>query len=223
MPVHEQRRIRVLLADDHPMVIAGLKDFLSTVSTLEIVGEAKDGEEVLTKARLHSPDVVLMDISMPPGMNGIEATRQLRIRYPEVKVIFLSVSGDSEYVRQFIDSGAKGYILKRASAHEIIGAIEAVHNGEAFISPAVTAVMLNEAVRRQKSSDVESVVELTDREKVLLRFIADERNNKEIAEEMGVSIRAIESMRQTLMDRLNIHTAVGLARYAIAIGLVRVK
>jgi two-component system, NarL family, nitrate/nitrite response regulator NarL len=210
-------RIRLLLADDHPVVRKGIASFLASHQHLVIVGEAGDGQEALQKARELLPDLLLMDVEMP-RMDGLAVTEVLRKELPQVKVLVFSMHRNTEYVLRIIQSGARGYVLKDASPDSIIQAIEAVHAGEAFFSPDVARVALNQFVRGNGEGPDSAL--LTNREREVLIQIAKGLSNKEIATHLTVGVRTIETHRERIMRKLDIHTVAGLTRFALAKGLI---
>jgi two-component system, NarL family, nitrate/nitrite response regulator NarL len=213
----KKEKIKVFLADDHPVVRKGLQSCLAKQDSLRIVGEAADGEEALAKIRELLPDVVLLDISMP-RLTGLSVTETLRKELPNVKVLILSVHNNKEYIFRIIQSGAHGYVSKEAPPEELLRAIESVHAGETFFTPEVAHAALNQLVNRSGSGD--PFAQLTSREREVLVLIAEGRSNKEIASQLGIGVRTIETHRERIMRRLNIHSVAGLTRFAIANGLV---
>jgi two-component system nitrate/nitrite response regulator NarL len=215
-----KHRIKILLADDHPVVRRGIASCLSRQSHLEILGEAANGQEALRKARELSPDIVLMDIDMPE-LNGLAVTEVLRKELPNVKVLILSMHSNSEYVMRIIQSGARGYVLKEASPEELIKAIETVNTGDAFFSTDVAKVALNQFVRGK--DDGSQTSQLTNREREVLVQIAEGLSNKEIASHLGVGVRTVETHRERIMRKLNIHSVAGLTKFAITNGLISLR
>ena len=209
--------IRVLLADDHPVVRKGLSSCLAQAQHLQIVGEARDGQEVLRKAKELQPDLVLMDIDMPL-LNGLTAADLLRKENPQTKVLILSMHGDSEIVMRILQSGARGYILKQAPTEELINAIETVHAGETYFSQDVARVALNQFVRGPGEGP--HTGQISAREREVLIAIAEGLSNKEIACRLGVGVRTVETHRERIMRKLNIHSIAGLTKFAISKGLV---
>jgi two-component system nitrate/nitrite response regulator NarL len=209
--------IRVLLADDHPVVRRGLSACLARHPHLLIVGEAADGQEAVTKTRELSPDIVLMDVDMPL-MNGLTATDILRKEHPRVRVLILSMHSQSDYVLRILQSGARGYVLKSASPDELAKAIETVYAGESYFSPDVARVALNQFVRGPGEGP--QVSHISNREREVLVAIAEGLSNKEIACRLNVGVRTVETHRERIMRKLNIHSVAGLTKFAIAKGLV---
>ncbi len=217
-PTASDRKIRVLLVDDHPVVLGGVRSALSGQRNIEVVGEASSGKEGLRKAKELAPDIVLMDIGLP-SMTGIEATKRLREVLPQVKVLAFTMHDNKEYILEVIRQGAKGYILKNTSTDELVRGIEAVHRGDTFFSTRVSKVLLDQYVAHVAKGKIRE--DLSSREKEILALIASGLSSKEIAARLNVSPRTIETHREKIMNKLNIHTAVGLARYAISKGIAK--
>ncbi len=213
-------QIKILIADDHPIVRRGITACLSKHSHLQIVGEAADGRETLAKARELSPDLVLMDIDMP-HINGLAVTETLRKELPHIKVLILSMHTRTEYVLRIIQSGARGFVLKESSAEDLVKAIEIVSGGETFFSPDVARLALNQFVRG--TSGGPDAARLTNREREVLTHIAEGLSNKEIAVKLGVGVRTVETHRERIMRKLDIHTVAGLTKYAITKGLITLR
>jgi two-component system, NarL family, nitrate/nitrite response regulator NarL len=220
-PAHPAEvRIRVLVVDDHPVVRRGIRSCLAQAGQIEVVGEASDGVEALALAKTCRPDVVLADINMP-HMNGLALTDALRRELPSARVLILSMHTNTDYVLRILRSGAKGYVLKDADAAELVLAVKAAHKGDAFFSPSVARVALNEFVHGV--GGVKGPAELTQRERDVLVGIAEGLSNKEIADRLGVGVRTVESHREHLMDKLGVHNVAGLTKIAIAKGWVSVE
>jgi two-component system nitrate/nitrite response regulator NarL len=215
-----KEKIRVLIADDHPVVRKGLQSCLSKVDRVKIVGEAADGDEALQKALDLAPDVVLMDISMP-RRNGLSVTQTLRKDAPKLKILILSVHNNKEYIFRIIQAGAHGYVSKQASPEELLHAIECVFSGETFFSPEIAQAALSQLVSGGGKSEPFS--QLTSREREVLVLIAEGQSNKEIANRLGIGVRTIETHRERIMRRLDIHSVAGLTKFAIANGLVSLE
>jgi len=211
--------IRMLLVDDHPVVRRGIRACLSRQKNLEIVGEASNGQEALAKTRELRPDLVLMDIDMPQ-MSGLAATEMLHKEMPNVKVLILSVHGNSEYVMRILQSGARGHVLKDCPTEDLVRAIEMVNAGQAFFSPDVARIALNQFVQ---GNGLSSEVQLTGREEEVLVQIAEGLSNKEIACRLGMGVRTVETHRERIMRKLHIHSVAGLTKYAISKGLVTLR
>ena len=202
------------------MVRKGLQSCLSRQERLKVVGEAADGDEALRKALELAPDVVLMDISMP-GRDGLSATEALRKEAPQVRVLVLSVHSNKEYIFRIIQAGAHGYVSKEASPEELLRAIEAVFGGESFFSPEIAQAAHNHLV--QNGGKRERFAQLTTREREVLILISQGQSNKEIANRLGIGVRTIETHRERIMRRLDIHSVAGLTKFAIANGLVSLE
>lgn len=212
-------QIRLLIVDDHPIVRRGLSMCFSQEPRFRIVGEACDGRDALNKTRALKPEIVLMDIDMPQ-MNGLAVTDLLRREMPEVKVLILSMYANTDYVMRIIQCGARGFVIKEAPTEELIQAIETVHSGGSHFSPDVARVALNHVVRGNNGEHASPVMRLTPREREVLLHIADGMSNKEIACSLTIGVRTVETHRERIMRKLDIHTIAGLTRFAISQGLV---
>jgi len=211
------KKIKLLLVDDHPIVLDGIKSHLRAQPDFEVVGDAANGQDALRKAKLTLPDVILMDISMP-HMNGLDAMAGLRKQVPNAKILVLTMHDSREYIAQVVRSGARGYLLKDSAPAELVGAIKAVHAGEVYFSPSVSKVLIEEMADDRKPSGPEQQP-LTDREREVLSLIAEGLLNKQIADRLGIGVRTIETHRERIMRKLDIHTVAGLTKYAIARGM----
>lgn len=208
--------IRIALADDHNVVRQGLRALLEGVKDFRVVGEARDGKEMVELVMREKPDVALIDVAMP-SLNGVEATRRIVRDLPQVKVLVLSMYTGEEYVREALAAGASGYLVKDSAADELVEAIRVVARGERFLSPAVAHLA-------GKGSAAASPLErLTTREREVLQLIAEGNSNKEIAARLTLSVKTIEAHRTNLMAKLDIHDTASLTRFAIARGLVRTE
>lgn len=213
--------VRILIADDHAIVRSGLRALLSSHPDFTVVGEASDGRETLQKALNLNPGLVIMDLSMPPGMDGISATTQLKKAVPDIGVLILTVHDDKEYFFRVLQAGASGYITKSAPETELITAAHAVSSGEVYIHSSVAKWLVQdflESVENGEQLDVYHV--LTDREREILTLIAKGYGNKEAAELLSISVKTVESHRARIMDKLNLHTRPELVDYAIKKGLL---
>lgn len=210
--------VRVLLADDHTLVRAGLRKLLESIPSMEVVGEAGDGLELLELVEKLQPQMVLMDIAMP-GLNGLEATGRLVKTWPGIRVLILSMHQNSEYVRQALRQGAAAYLLKDAAPLELELAIRAVLKGETYLSPAVSKGVVSDYVQRLRT-DEQPADALTPRQREVLQLIAEGQSTKEIARRLDLSIKTVETHRTQLMKQLDIHEIAGLVRFAIRTGLV---
>ncbi len=215
------KTITVLLAEDHTLVREGLRMMLKLQTDFEVVGEASDGRKAVTQALELHPDVVLMDIAMP-GMNGLEATRQILKALPDTKVIILTAHCDDAYVQSAAQSGAVSFLLKQDSASDVCKAIRDVHNGAIFYSSTIVRRFrrINPQSPNRSGKTRNSPALLTSRETEVLQLIAEGKANKETASELGISIKTVEKHRGNLMAKLDIHDTAGLTRHAIASGII---
>lgn len=213
-------KIRVLLAEDHTIVRKGLRSLLDAERDTEVVGEAEDGRKAIQLVEKLCPDVVLMDISMP-GLNGLEATRQITKRFPEVKVLILTVHSDEEYIRQVLSAGASGYLVKQAAPSELASAIRAAYQGDFFPSPSISRELIEDYTRQAEAmSENDSLLALTDREREVLQLIAEGHSNRQIAEILHISVKTVETHRAHLTDKLGIRSAAELTKYALRKGVI---
>jgi len=218
--------IRVVLADDHALVRAGIRALLENIEGVAVVAEAGDGRAALRAVAEHQPDVVLMDIAMA-GLNGLEATARIAREHPAVRVVILSMHANEEYVLRALQAGAIGYLLKDADTAELELAVRAAARGKAYLSPAVSRHLIADYVRRvgQDPQLAESLSHglslLTPRQREVLQLIAEGRTTREIARLLNISVKTVETHRAQLMERLDIHDVAGLVRYAIRAGLTQ--
>lgn len=213
-------KIRILLSDDHTILRTGLKMLIGAAGDLEVIGEAQDGEEAVELAERLKPDVVLMDISMPK-MDGIKATAEIKRRMPAVKVLMLTMHENDEYLFRTIQAGGSGYVLKKAADDEVLDAIRHVATGGAFLRPAVTTKLVQDYLERvNKGEESDSYGKLTDREREILRLIAEGHTNAQIAQMLVISVRTVESHRAHIMEKLGIQTRAELVKYALRKGLL---
>lgn len=212
--------IRVLIADDHPLVRGGLRSLLQRSDEFTVVGEAADGYEAIELATLHKPDVILLDVAMP-RLNGTEAAEYIRDKVPRAGVIMISMHADEGYVLRALKSGARGYLLKASPESEILAAIRAVRNGNAYFSPVITRMLVEEYVAEMQRRGVEDSYDLlTLREKEILNLLVSGKNNKEIAETLHVSVATVETHRNNVFQKLHVHTLPELILYAVRKGLI---
>jgi two-component system response regulator NreC len=207
--------IRILLADDHVLVRQGFKLILSEQSDMQIVGEAANGREAVELGEKLQPDVVIMDVTMPE-LNGIEATRRLIANAPRARVLALSMHKDAVYVREILRAGARGYLLKDSADADLIAAVRAIAKGEGYLSPAVSDAVLTD-YRRHVTDPLDL---LTTREREVLQMIAEGKTNKEIATTLNLSVYTVEAHRGRVMEKLNLHSAGELVRFALRSGLI---
>jgi DNA-binding NarL/FixJ family response regulator len=211
--------IRVLLADDHTLVRAGIQGLLKGLPGVEVVGEAGDGQEALRLAEALRPDLVLMDVGMP-GLNGLEVAGRLATLDPSIRVIILSMHTSEEYVLRALRAGCAGYLLKASAVAELEVAVRAVARGESYLSPAVSKRVVDDYVSRTGGA-TDPLDALTPRQREILQLAAEGHSSKEIAERLGVSYRTVEAHRAQLMERLGVHDLAGLVRFAVRVGLIR--
>jgi len=210
-------RLRVLLVDDHALVRAGIRSLLQELPDVEVVAEASDGTQALQIAEREQPDVVLMDIAMK-GMNGLEAAAKLRERQPGVKVVILSMHTSEEYVLLALRAGAAAYLIKDSATAELGLALNSVMRGETYLSPAISRQVVDGYVQRVGTGA--GADPLTQRQREVLKHIAEGRSTKEIAFELDLSVKTIETHRAQIMERLGIRDVAGLVRYAMRVGIV---
>lgn len=211
----QNKRTRILLADDHAVVRNGFRMILNAEEDLEVVGEASNGREAVDLAATLEPDLVVMDVTMPE-LNGIEATRRICEAAPRTRVLALSMHKDGVYVREILRAGAKGYLLKDAGERALLEAIRAIIRGEGYISTGVTDAVLND-YRRHVTNPLDL---LTTREREVLQWIAEGKTNKEIASALNLSVYTVEAHRGRIMEKLNLHSTGELVRFAVRNGVI---
>jgi DNA-binding NarL/FixJ family response regulator len=217
------RKIRVLIADDHAVLRDGLHALLNKYEDIEVVAEAADGLEALERIVELKPDVVLMDIAMP-RLGGLEATLEVRQRKLPTKVLVLTQYDSKEYVFQMLKAGAAGYILKKAAGTELVSAIRAVYSGESFLDPSAAKAMVDRYIGNAGEKEEEHRLdELSDREKEVLKLLAEGQSNREIADLLRLSVKTIMSHRSSIMEKLDIHNRTELVKFAIRAGLIDVE
>jgi two-component system, NarL family, response regulator NreC len=207
-------KIRLLLADDHTILRAGLRSLLDSEPDIIVIGEADEGRAAVKLACELQPDIVIMDIAMPL-LSGLEATRQIKHNCPAIKILILSMYDNEEYIRQALAFGAMGYLLKDATAEELIGAVRAIHRGEAVLSPPITRLVLENYLRWGDIQKDHSSDGLSPREREVLQLIAEGYTNKQMAEILSLSIKTIQTHRMNLMSKLGLHDRADLIKYAI--------
>ena len=216
--------LRILLADDHALVRAGLRSIVASFPDVEIVGETGDGKEAVRLSEQLQPDVVLMDVSMP-GLNGLEATRRITRQHSRPRVVMLSMHADKEYVHQALAAGAAGYLLKNADPAELEMALRAVGRGEVWLSPAISRTVTVALIRGEETAGggAAQTQSLTPRQREVIQLIAEGHSTKGIARLLQLSVKTVETHRAQIMNRLGIHDVAGLVRYAIRTGIVRAE
>ena len=212
--------IRIVLADDHIVLRAGLKSLLERQRDFEVVGEAGDGRELLRTVDEATPDVVITDISMP-RLNGAEAISQVIAKHPAIRVIVLSMHSDEAYVLRALKAGARGYLVKESAEADLMTAIRTVHAGKAFFSPSVSALLVEDYVRQMRDRGVEDSYELLSaREREVLQLVAEGQSNKDIANLLGLSVYTVETHRGNVLQKLNLHSVPELILYAVRKGVI---
>jgi DNA-binding NarL/FixJ family response regulator len=210
--------IRILIADDHQLLIDGLRRLLAEQRDLEVVGVANDGLEAMELTLSLAPEVVLLDISMPQ-LNGIDATRQILRERPATKVVMLSMHSDRRFVKEALKNGALGYVLKESAFQEVVAAIRSVLKGNLYLSRAVNDQVLQDYIRNLRESGVQPKSELSGREREVLQLLAEGKTTKQVAALLHLSAKTIESHRKQIMDKLDLHSIAELTKYAIRTGL----
>jgi DNA-binding NarL/FixJ family response regulator len=212
--------LRVLMADDHPIVLAGMKALVAAESDLDIVGEARDGRTALQLAKDLRPDAAVLDIAMP-GMNGLEVAQVLRAEAPEIRVIILTVHEDRAYLRQLLEVGVSAYLLKRSAAEELVRAIHAVAEGGLYLDPAIAGKVVGATTRSAPNSALNTPAELSERETEVLRLLAEGHTSKEISSRLAISVKTVETYKARAMDKLRFKSRVDVVRYAASRGWLR--
>ena len=212
--------IRVLLADDHKLIRAGLRLVVDQQPDLSVVGEADDGRQAVELAKSLKPDVVVMDIGMP-NLNGIEAARQIREIRPDAAIVMLSMHSDEGYVLRALGAGARAYLLKDSATTDLVQAIHAVAEGKSFFSPAVSKVLLQDYMRKLRRSGAEDSYDLlSPREREVLQLVAEGKSNKEVASLLNLSVYTVETHRAKIMQKLNLKGVPELILYAVRKGII---
>ena len=214
-------KIRVLIAADHASLREGVRALLASAEDIEVVGQAADGQAAIDQVAKLDPDVVLMDIAMP-GLGGLEATLELRKQGARAKVLILSQYEDREYVRRLLRAGVSGYVLKKSAGSELAGAIRAVHRGGLVLDPEVARTAMGDG-GGEPGVAPDPYETLTDREKQVLKLVAEGKSNKEVAELLGISVKTAMSHREHVMEKLQLHNRTELVRYALRVGVIRVE
>ncbi|MBT4641047.1 MAG: response regulator transcription factor [Deltaproteobacteria bacterium] len=214
--------IRVLLADDHTIVRKGLCALLEEETDISVIGEAEDGREAVEKAFTLEPDVVVIDIGMP-SLNGLEAVKAIKKGRPEMKVLILTMHENEEYITEALRAGVSGYLIKKSVPRDLITAIQLAYKGESFLSPSISTKVINRFIRQNTPSDsefIDSEITLTTREREVVQLIAEGLTNKEIASNLGISIKTVKNHRSNLMEKLDLHNTAEITQFAIKNGLI---
>jgi DNA-binding NarL/FixJ family response regulator len=213
---------RILLADDHQIIRDGLASLLERQQDMEVIQQASDGLQAASLSRDLSPDVVVMDLTMP-GMNGIEATRLITNEVPWVKVLCLSVHGDTRFISAVLDAGASGYLLKDCAFEELVTAIHTVIGNQIYLSPGIAGTIVDDYKARRPESVPSAFSKLTEREREIVQLLAEGQTTKEIAERLCLSVKTVGTHREHLMAKLHLHNLAQLTKYAIREGLTSVE
>ena len=212
--------IRVIVADDHHLVRQGIRMLLESSEDIEVVGEAEDGMAACALAESLTPDIIVMDISMP-RLNGAQATEQIRSHLPETQVVVLSMHADESVVKRALRSGARAYVLKRAVSEELLLAIRAANRGETYLSPPIAGSILTDFLARPEDTEETGVLQrLTPRERQVLQLLAEGNTNAKIADTLVVTVKTVEKHRASVMNKLDIHDLAGLVRFAVRHSIV---
>jgi len=214
-------KTKILLVDDHKILRDGIRSLVKGYDDIEVIGEAPDGKTALQMVKDLLPDLVVMDISMP-DMNGIDATRKIRNEHPDIKVIALSMHHDKQFVSEIFRAGASGYLIKDSAFDELDHAIRVVMSGKTYINPQIASLVVESLVSQSSTPHPQSFALLTDREREVLQLIAEGRSTKQIAFDLSVSSKTVESHRRQVMGKLNIRSVAELTKFAIREGLTSV-
>jgi DNA-binding NarL/FixJ family response regulator len=212
-------KTRILIADDHAILREGVRALLATADDIEVVGEAADGRQAIDLAQRLEPDAILMDVAMP-GLGGLEATLEIRRLVPRAKILVLSQYGEPEYVRRFLKAGVSGYVLKKAAGADLVSAIRAVMRGGLVLDPEVARTAVEDSAVPDGGEAPDAYESLTDREKQVLKLVAEGHTNKEIADLLGISVKTAMSHREHVMLKLQVHNRTELVRFALRHGVI---
>ena len=213
--------MRVLLAEDHTIVRQGIAALLGTESDIEVVGEASNGLEAIELAKKLGPDVILMDIGMPQ-LNGLETTREIKRRFPSMKILVLTMYDNEEWIFQILKAGASGYLIKDSAMNDLTSALRAVYQGDSYLSPSISKMVIEEYIRKAEVGEKKGVEgPLSGREREILQLIAEGNSVPQISNLLCISKKTVEAHKTHIMEKLNIHDKVGLIKYAIRSGLTK--
>lgn len=210
---------KVLLADDHAVLRDGIRMVLDAQPGITVIGEAEDGRQALELVEKLQPDVVVMDIAMP-NLNGAEATRQIKRRFPRVQVVILTMHENQQYLAQIVNAGATGAVLKRSAGTELVTAVKAAARGESYFSPTLSTMMLDVYRMRLAEQGEDELAQLTEREREILQLVAEGKTNQEIADQLFVSIKTVQTHRMHIMEKLGAHDRTDLVKHAIRLGVI---
>ena len=211
--------IKVVLAEDHTIVRQGLRSLLDQQAGIEVVAEAENGRQAVNIAEQLQPDVVLMDFSMP-DLNGLEATRQIKKRVPDVKVLILTRHANQEYIENILRAGASGYLIKKSAVDELIIAIQSVYRGDSFLDPSISGMVIDGYLHKPAGETQDPDVIITPRQREVLQLIAEGNPNREIASLLHISVKTVDNHRANLMQKLDLHSTADLTQYAIRKGII---
>jgi DNA-binding NarL/FixJ family response regulator len=214
--------LRILLADDHKITRQGLRSLLEKQQDMEVVAEAEDGREAIRLAAEMAPDVVIMDITMP-DLNGVEATKQILAKSPDIKIIGLSMHSDTVFVTEMLKSGAAGYLIKDCAFEELVRAIRTVIDNKVYLSPSISGVVVEDYIQRLSQTNFTGSDILSGREREVLQLMAEGNSTKRIAAKLHISVKTVETHRRQIMNKLDIHTVAELTKYAIRKGLTSLE
>lgn len=217
------KKTKILIADDHALVRQGIASFLQMSEEFQVVGEASNGMETIEAVKKIKPDIVLMDISMP-GLGGLEATLEIKKIAQDVKVIVLTQYEDAVYIRRFFKAGASGYLLKKAVGEDLLTAIRAVQEGKTYVHPSIASGVVNGYLGMAKGEAPDDAYDLlTDREKQVLKLIAEGHTHKEAADVLDISVKTVIAHQSNISEKLKIHSRAGLIKFAIQKGIIRIE
>ena len=212
---------RILIVDDHQLIIDGLRGFIESNQNYQVIGEANTGTEAIRLTSVLNPDLILMDIEMPE-MSGIQASQEIKKSHPQIKIIIVSMHNEKQLIKKLIDQGADGYLLKNSSQREVMDAIEKVLNNQIYLSQDVTLSLLDKSQNKSShNSDVTTIAQLTEREIEILKLVAQGMTNKEVGDSLNISHRTVDTHRTNLMKKLNVTNVAGLIRFAFKNGLIQ--
>jgi two-component system, NarL family, response regulator NreC len=221
-PEEKKMDIRIIIADDHKIVVDGLRTLLANQPGVQVVAQASNGRITVDLAKKLIPDIIIMDINMP-DLNGIEATRQILAILPQTRIIALSMYSDTRMVGEMLKAGASGYLLKDCAFEELTKAVEMVMTSQTYLSPGITDIVIGDYVRHLTNTPSTVFSILTDREREVLQLLAEGKTTKQIATDLRISVKTVETHRQQIMERLNIHSVAELTKYAIREGITSLE